>query len=145
MRFTWINWFNGAAVCILLLLNLPVFRKGSADRFGSRYPLLNVSEQIGRYGCMALMILPLVRGLKFGFRSVLSMFLWLVLTLLLLAVYAVLRFFRAKGGKTVLKGLALVPPLLFLTDGILLRHPLLVLFALLFGVSHFLILLENEG
>ena len=101
MSFRWINWINMAAVVWLIVINVIVARKGLSDSFNSKHLIVNIFEQIGRYGCMALMILPVfTRGWKFGFRSVTEMF--------------------------VLYGLAFVPAVLFLLNGILLRHPALV-------------------
>ena len=146
MSFSWINWVNGAAVAVLLLINGIAARKGLAGRFNSRYPSVNVLEQIGRYGCMILMILPVfVSGWKFGFGSVEEMVLWLGLTVLLLAIYSFLWSRKANGGAGVLYGLAIVPAVLFLLNGVLLRHPMLIAAALLFGVCHGIIVRENVG
>lgn len=66
---------------------------------------------------------------------------WLAGSLVLLSVYTVL-WTQAKRGGAVLYGLALVPALLFLCCGVLLRHWALVAAAVLFGVSHTLIVQE---
>ena len=93
---------------------------------------------------MALMILPMfTRGWKFGFRFVTEMLVWVFFTILLLLIYSLLWVKKANGGVFVLYGLAFVPAVLFLLNGILLRHPALVAAALIFGVFHFLIVKEN--
>lgn len=144
MSFNWINWINIAAVEWLIVINMIVARKGLSDSFNSKHLIVNIFEQIGRYGCMVLMILPMfTRGWKFGFRSVTEMLVWICLTILLLVIYSFLWFKKANGGVFVLYGLALVPAVLFLLNGILLRHPVLVAAALVFGVCHFLIVKEN--
>lgn len=144
MGFSWINWINLAAVGWLVLVCAVAAGKGLADRFHSRYLIVNILEQIGRYGSMALMIFPVfTRGWKFGFRSVAEMLVWLCATVLLLVIYSFLWVKKAKGGGGVLYGLALVPAVLFLLNGILLRHPALVVASLVFGISHFLIVKEN--
>ena len=113
MSFRWINWINMAAVVWLIVINVIVARKGLSDSFNSKHLIVNIFEQIGRYGCMALMILPVfTRDWKFGFRSVTKM-------------------------------LAFVPAVLFLLNGILLRQPALVAASLVFGIFHFLIVKEN--
>ena len=58
MRFNWINFINMAAVVWLVLFNIIVARKGLSDGFNSKHLIVNIFEQIGRYGCMALMIFP---------------------------------------------------------------------------------------
>ncbi len=144
MRFNWINWINMSAVVWLILINMIVARKGLSDSFNSKHLIVNILEQIGRYGCMALMILPIfTSGWKFGFNSVTEMLVWICLTILLLAIYSFLWTKKANGGVFVLYGLAFVPAVLFLLNGILLGHPALVVASLIFGVSHFFIDKEN--
>ncbi len=93
---------------------------------------------------MALMILPMfTKGWKFGFRSVTEMLVWICLTILLLAIYSLLWIKKANGGVLVLYGLAFVPAVLFLLNGILFRHPALAVAAVVFGICHFLIVKEN--
>ena len=69
MSFNWINWINMAAVVWLILINVIAAQKGLSDSFNSKHLIVNIFEQIGRYGCMALMILPIfTRGIN-GQRS----------------------------------------------------------------------------
>ena len=144
MSLNWINWINIAAVEWLIIINLIAVRKGLSDSFNSKHLIVNILEQIGRYGCMVLMILPMfTRGWKFGFRSVTEMLVWICLTILLLVIYSFLWIKKANGGVFVLYGLALVPAVLFLLNGILLRHPALIAASLVFGVCHVLIVKEN--
>ena len=144
MRFGWINWINAAAVAFLVLINMFAAKKGQSGSFSSKYLTVNILEQIGRYGCMVLMILPVfVRNWKFGFGSVMEMLLWVCLTILLLGMYGFLWLVKAKGGTGVLYGLAIVPAVLFFVNGVLLRHPALVAVSLIFGVFHFVIIKEN--
>ena len=58
MSFIWISWINAAAVAWLISVNVIAARKGLAESFSSSRLLVNAFEQIGRYGCMALMIFP---------------------------------------------------------------------------------------
>ena len=144
MRFGWINWINTAVIVCLILINIIVARKGKSGSFSSKYLTVNILEQIGRYGSMALMILPIfVRGWKFGFGSVMEMCLWICLTILLLIIYSLLWFKKAKGSIGILYGLAIVPVILFLLNGILLQHPALIVTSLVFGTCHFIIVKEN--
>lgn len=144
MRFGWINWINMVVVACLILINIIVARKGKSDSFSSKYLIVNILEQIGRYGSMALMILPIfVRNWEFGFGSVLELLLWICLTILLLGIYSFLWFKKTKGGVGILYGLAMVPVVLFVLNGILLRHPALIVTSLVFGVCHFIIVKEN--
>lgn len=144
MSFSWINWINMAVVVYLILINIIVARKGLSDSFNSKHLAINILEQIGRYGCMILMIFPIfTRGWEFGFKSVTEMLIWICLTVLLLVIYSLLWVKKANGGVGVLYGLAIIPIVLFLMNGFLLWHPALVVVSLVFGVSHFIIVKEN--
>lgn len=141
MTFGWINLVNAAFVVALVTMSVRGQKKSGLPPMQSRRKLLNLFEQIGRYACMALMILPLLPGFKFGFASVGAMVGWLAGSFVLLLAYTVL-WTQAKRSGGVLYGLALVPALLFLCCGVLLRHWVLVAAAVLFGVSHTLIVQE---
>lgn len=144
MHFGWINWINMAAVAWLIIINMIVARKGLSDSFNSKYLAINIFEQIGRYGCMVLMILPFfTKGWEFGFGSVTEMLIWVCLTILLLAIYSLFWVKKVNGSVGILYGLAIIPAVLFLLNGILLRHPALVAASLIFGVFHFMIVKEN--
>ena len=143
MRFGWISVVNAFAVVVLIMINLICARKGLSDNRKGRSTVVNVLEQIGRYGCMALMILPLTAGWEFGFSAEWKMVAWLLLTVVLLVVYAVLWARKRRGGRAVLYALAIVPVCLFLSSGILLGHWLLAAFAVLFGVFHLCVVCEN--
>lgn len=144
MSFGWINWINMMAVVYLFLINMIMFRKGLSDSFNSKHLTVNIFEQIGRYGCMVLMIFPIfTRDWEFGFDSVTEMLIWVCLTTLLLVIYSLLWVKKANGGAGILYGLAIVPGILFLLNGILLRHPALIAVSLVFGIFHFIIVKEN--
>ena len=144
MSFGWINWINTAAIVCLILINIIAAQKGLSYSFRSKYMTVNLFEQVGRYGCIALMILPIfVKNWKFGFESVAEMLLWVCLTILLLVIYSLLWIKKANGGARILYGLAIVPVILFLLNCILLLHPVLVFDSLIFGISHFIVVKEN--
>ena len=141
MSFGWINLVNAVFAVDLIVMSALGQKKSGLPPMQSRHKLLNAFEQIGRYACLALMVLPLLPGFKFGFSSSGAMVMWLVGALVLLLAYTVL-WTQAKRGGAVLYGLAVVPALLFLCCGVLLRHLALVCAAILFGVCHTLIVWE---
>lgn len=144
MDFNWINLGNMAVVVCLIGINMIAIRKGVSESFCSKYPVINILEQIGRYGSMVLMIFPVfTRGWEFGFRSVMEMLIWACATILLLAVYGLLWMKKSAGSVGILYGLAIVPVILFLLNGIILRHFTLVVASLIFGASHLAIVKEN--
>ncbi len=135
MTFSWINAVNATAVFVLVICSVIGQKKSGLPSMQSRSTFLNIMEQIGRYASMLLMVLPLLPGLEFGFASVGVMTLWLLLTAILLLIYALL-WTRVKSRGAVLYALAIVPVLLFLQNGILLRHWALLGAAVLFGICH---------
>lgn len=143
MDFNWINWGNIAAVVCLIVINMIAVRKGVSENFCSKYRTINIFEQIGRYGSMVLMIFPVfTRDWEFGFMSVMEMLIWVSATILLLAIYGLLWIKKSAGGVSILYGLAIVPVILFLLNGILLRHFALVVASLIFGAFHLAIVIE---
>ncbi len=143
MSFGWINVF-GAIIVVLMLVPNVVYalkNRGEENRCTNRW--MNLLEQIGRYGCIAFMWFPLLVG-KFSFRSVPEMTLYLGGNGALLAVYwfVYARYLRERTRRRALT-LAVVPACIFLMSGLLLRHWLLVVFALLFAVGHIYVTTQN--
>lgn len=75
--------------------------------------------------------------------SVIEMLIWVCATVLLLVIYGLLWMKKSAGGAEILYGLAIVPVILFLLNGILLRHFTLVVASLIFGFFHCAIVREN--
>lgn len=144
MEFGWINLVGGIIVCLLLAPNILYAWKvpGGENRCGNRG--MNLLEQIGRYASMALMVFP-VGVWKFGFPGVTAMLVYLIGSGALLVCYWTVwaLFFRKASRKRALT-LAVVPTCIFLLSGLMLRHWLLVLSAVVFGVGHVYVTLENQ-
>ena len=143
MSFGWINVF-GAIIVVLMLVPNVVYalkNRGEENRCTNRW--MNLLEQIGRYGCITFMWFPLLVG-KFSFRSVPEMTLYLGGNGALLAVYwfVYARYLRERTRQRALT-LAVVPACIFLMSGLLLRHWLLVVFALFFAVGHIYVTTQN--
>ncbi len=143
MSFGWINVF-GAIIVVLMLVPNVVYalkNRGEENRCTNRW--MNLLEQIGRYGCIAFMWFPLLVG-KFSFRSVPEMTLYLGGNGALLAVYwfVYARYLRERTRQRAFT-LAVVPACIFLMSGLLLRHWLLVVFALFFAVGHIYVTTQN--
>ena len=62
MEFGWINVFGAVIVALMMIPNIvyAVKNKGEKNLCTNRF--MNVTEQIGRYGCIVLMWLPLLVG-----------------------------------------------------------------------------------
>ena len=145
MEFGWINVFGAVIVILMLMPNIiyALKNKGEKNDCGNR--LMNAAEQIGRYGCIVLMWLPLMVW-KFGFASVLEMLIYFAGNGCLLAAYwAVFAVYLKKKTRRRALVLAVLPACIFLLSGLLLRHWLLVIFAVLFGIAHIYFTQKNAG
>ena len=143
MEFGWINVF-GAIIVILMLIPNNVYaikNKNEKNLCSNRF--MNLLEQVGRYACIVLMCLPLMVW-KFGFASVLEMLLYLACNGALLVAYWISFAVYIKRRTVQLAlVLAILPSCIFLFSGILLRHWLLVSFAVLFAVGHIYVTYQN--
>ena len=110
--FGWINLFGIIIIGILLIPNIVyAFRFHEENLCTSR--AANILEQIGRYGCMLLMIVRIGGG--FAFASIGDFLLYLIGSAVLLLLYWViwlLFFIRQDDWKRL--ALAIIPTLLFL-------------------------------
>ncbi len=143
MEFGWINVFGAVTVLLLLLPNIVYAVKNKDEKNLCKNRLMNLSEQVGRYACIVLMWLPLFVW-KFGFGSEIAMVLYLAGNALLPAAYWVVfvLYFKKRTAPRAL-ALAVLPACIFFISGITLRHWLLVGFAVLFGVAHVYVTVQN--
>ena len=143
MTFGWINVFGAVIVILMLIPNVVYAIKNKDEKNLCTNRWMNVIEQIGRYACIVLMWLPLLQW-KFGFRSVFELLLYLFGNGALLLAYWIVFFVHMRNKrKASAPALAVLPSCIFLLSGILLRHWLLVGFAVLFAVGHIYVTLKN--
>ncbi len=145
MDLGWINIFGAMIVVLMLIPNIFYAIKNRDERNLCANRFMNVTEQIGRYACIVLMWLPVLVW-KFGFASVLEMALYLVCNGMLLIAYWITfaLYMRHKTARRALV-LAILPACIFLISGVLLRHWLLVVSAVLFAVGHIYVTYENAA
>ncbi len=143
MKFGWINLFGGIIVILMLVPNIVYALKNRGERNLCANRWMNLIEQAGRYGCIVLMWFPLLVW-RFGFRSIPEMLLYFLGSGGLLGTYwsVFIRYMQEKTAKRALI-LAILPACIFLLSGLLLRHWLLVGFALLFAVGHIYVTMVN--
>ena len=150
MTFGWFSVFHLLMIAALLIPNgiYMLQNKQAKNKCTSR--CMNVLEQIGRYGCMLLMILSVKGGTSDGLLAafvpiaVLAvLFALLSPVLVVLAVgltgivYVMMRASRCTCRKSwICMALAIVPALLFLLCGITLHAWLLTAVAVIFALSH---------
>lgn len=137
MKFGWINLFGMGIVILIMIPNIIYAVKGKQTGIENHVPkYLTICEQIGRYGCIVLMWLPLFVW-EFRFESAEKFLLYLIASGILLLIYYL--FWVTYGRKRTLTkamALAVIPTVLFLLSGVLLRHWTLAAFAVLFGAAH---------
>ena len=142
MKFGWINGFGGLVVIIMLIPNIIYAVQGKENN--CKCVVINAIEQIGRYSSMALMCVPLLVW-EFGFQSVADMILYFMCDTVLLVAYLIIwRFYFIRPTLKIALCLAILPTLIFLISGVLLRHWLLVVAAVLFGIGHIYITVQNH-
>ncbi len=144
MEFNWINIFGGVIVVLMLIPNIIYALKNKEETPEKSNIVIRIIEQVGRYACMLLMIVPLFVG-EFGFSPLELMFNYLICNLILLVFYYIFWMLFAKN-KSLDKALALaaIPTLIFINSAISVKHWTLLVFALLFGASHIYITYKNN-
>ena len=143
MEFGWINVFGAVIVVLMLIPNIVYAINNKDEKNLCTNRLMNLIEQVGRYGCIVLMWFPLLVW-KFGFATSTEMVIYMLSNILLLIAYWILFAIYMKKEKMGLAlSLAIIPSCIFLLSGILLRHWLLVGFACLFATGHIFVTYIN--
>lgn len=140
----WINIFGIVFMVIIMIPNV-VFALKCRDGFENRQKnkIIEVLEQVGRYGCFAFMVINIPRT-RFGFRSDEAFALYLIVDAVLIVAYCVIWAvcFRKNGVFRALS-LSVIPSVIFLFSGIMSRSVLLMISAIVFAPCHILISYKN--
>ncbi|MGF0019539.1 hypothetical protein [Sporofaciens sp. SGI.106] len=144
MGMDWLNVFGLILVILLRIPNIAYAVRVKDQKNLCTNKFMNILEQIGRYACMFLMVFNI--GIdEFGFGSVGAFLIYIIGNVLLMLSYWViwiLYFYKQSFGKQIT--LAILPTCLFLLSGITMRHYLLILFGLVFGVGHVYVTYKNR-
>lgn len=138
---------NPLGIAIILLMMVPnvIFALRHRDMENKcKNRLINLLEQIGRYGCLVLMIICI--GLdKFGFGSAEDFLIYLFGSALLLLAYFIFWILYGKSpSRKKALALTIIPCCLFLLCGVTLRQWPLVVFAVFFCVCHVCVTLSSN-
>lgn len=138
MVYSLFTLWSAGIVALLLVPNLLYALRHRDAGISSPSRAVNVLEQIGRFGSMLFMVVPLgVPGGEFGFHSLEELIIWLIgMPLLLAAYYVCWVLYARKPGRRLALALALLPCAVFLLQAALLRHWVLAVFAGLFTAAH---------
>jgi len=138
MRFSasWINLFGLGIMFLLMLPNILYMLQNKGLQNKCRSLTANLLEQVGRYGCLFLMVFNIGIA-EFGFASDTGFLVYMLGNGFCLALYLIIwvRYFKTPTFVSAM-ALAIAPTVIFLLSGITLRHWLLVGSAVVFGVSH---------
>lgn len=132
----WINIFGLIIVVLMLIPNIQYALKFKDIENKCKNKIMNLLEQIGRYGSMFLMIFN-IGILEYGFSSKLAFLVWAVIMIVLMIAYWIvwLLYFKRLGLSYALI-LAIIPSAIFIFSGVLLRDYLLLIFGIIFCVGH---------
>ena len=141
------NWLNIFGLIIIILLLIPniiyaVKMKSQSNKCSNKF--MNTLEQIGRYGCMFLMVFNIGIA-ELGFRSISAFMIYLFGSVLLMISYWtiwILYFIEQTYWKQI--ALVIIPTCLFLLSGIAMLHYLLIIFGVIFGIGHIYITIKNK-
>ena len=145
------EFFNPFGLFFIILIMIPniVFaikcKEGFENPWKSKIAkILEIFEQIGRYGCFAMMIFN-IPGTYFGFCSDSAFAIYLIVNFILIFSYCliwIICFRKNNLFKTI--ALSVIPSVIFLFSGFLSRNLLLIIFAVIFAPSHIGLSVGNE-
>jgi len=139
----WLNIFGLIQVVLILIPNIIYALKFKNQKNACTNKAMNMIEQIGRYSCMIFMVINV--GLtEFGFGRIGQFLIYFLGNIVLLLAYWliwVLYFIKQTPWKSM--ALAIIPVCIFLICGIALQHWLLVISAVIFGVGHIYVTVQN--
>ena len=141
------GWFNYCGLAVMAIIMIPNIIYAVKHKDDSVDAYLNkavvIMEQIGRYGCFALMIFNIpYTYFNFWFDYALTVYLSVngALSLAYLFFWVLC---WGRGGKLKALSLSIIPSCIFLFSGIILANIPLIVFAILFAVNHILISCKN--
>lgn len=140
----WINIYGFVFMLFIMIPNI-IFTLKNKDGFQNLWnnKIIEVFEQIGRFGCFGFMIL-IIPGFGFGFSSDEFFSLYLILKTVLIVAYCLIWFICFKKNSTFRAlALSIIPSVIFLTSGILSRYILLIVTAIIFAPCHVIISYKN--
>ena len=140
----WLNIFGLIMIAVIMIPNI-IFaircKEGFENKWSNKF--IEVTEQIGRFGCFGFMIIN-IPGTWFGWWSDEAFAIYLIVDTILVVLYCAIWIIYFKKS-SIFRALALsvIPSVLFLFSGIMSRSMLLLIAAILFAPSHILLSYKN--
>lgn len=141
---SWFNYYGLAIMAVIMVPNI-LFAATHKEGFANAYQnkAVEILEQVGRYGCFALMIFNIPHaGAHFWFEGARIVYLTVNGALCLAYLFFWWLCWNRKGRLRALS-LSILPSAVFLFSGIMLAYIPLLVFAVLFTVNHILLSYKN--
>ena len=141
------GWFNIFGLVFIVVIMIPniVFAIICKEAFENKWSnkVVELLEQIGRYGCFGFMIFN-VPGTWFGWWSDEAFAIYLIVDSLLIVLYCIIWVICWKKNN-VFRALALsiIPAVVFMFSAVMSRSILLIIASMLFAPTHIMISYKN--
>ena len=141
------SWFNYYGLIFIVLTMLPniVYSIKNKNSITNNYTnkIAEIFEQIGRYACMAFMIFN-IPYTWFGFYFDYANIVYIVVNSALVTAYCIIWIILwNKDGMLKSLLLSILPSLVFIFSGVITASIPLIIFAIIFAVTHILISVKN--
>ena len=140
----WINIFGAVFIVIIMVPNI-IYALKCRESFENKWNNKGVEivEQIGRFGCFGFMVIN-IPGTWFGWWSDEAFAIYLIANSVLIILYCAIWIICFRKN-TIFKAMALsiIPSIIFIFSGIMIRSVLLIVASLLFAPAHILISYKN--
>lgn len=142
------NWFNFWGLIFVSIIMIPniIFAVKCKDGFENKFnnKFVEALEQTGRFGCFGFMIINIPKT-AFGWADRKAFVAYLIIDIVLVSAYCIIwavcfkknSLFRAIS-------LSVIPSVMFLSSGLLIRSVLLTVSAIIFAPCHILISYKNS-
>lgn len=144
------EWFNLFGMLFVLVIMVPniIFAIKCKDKFENKFKnkIVELLEQIGRYGCFCFMMFNIPNNTAFGFLSDEAFALYLIINSCLVIGYCVIWGICFKKDN-MFKAISLsgIPSVVFLFSGLMSHSVLLIISAIIFAPTHILISCKNAS
>ncbi|MDF2586822.1 MAG: putative rane protein [Anaerocolumna sp.] len=142
------SWLNLYGIIIITIIMIPNIIFGLKHKEHINYctnKYINFLEQIGRYGSMFFIIFN-IGILESGFRSNEVFAIWLIIVIILVLLYLIcwVIYFKRVDKKFAM-ALAIIPSILFIVTGFMMRDYLLLISGILFSIGHIYVTTVNNN
>ncbi len=141
------NWFNYIGIIIFILIIFPnilySIKHKKAFNNANINKIIVIIEQIGRYGCIAFLILN-VPMTYFGYWFSNARIVYIIVNSTLIFIYLLSWIIHWKNKIIRASFLSITPSLIFIFSGVMILSIPLIIFSVLFAISHTYISLKNS-